>query len=54
MKRDDIELIEKQTDLLEKELRILEENYNIKNLKKFNESKKNMFKIQKKITEVLK
>lgn len=54
MKEEKIESIEKEIDFLSKEFRILEENYNNKDYEKFNDSKKIMFRIQKKILGLLK
>lgn len=54
MKRDDILILEKQINILEKESKILEDAFNKKDLKKFNEAKQNMFRAQSKIRRVVK
>ena len=54
MKREEILLLEKEIDFLSKEFKTFEENYDKKDLRNFNDSKKVMLKIQKKILGILK
>ncbi len=54
MKRDDILILEKQLNILEKESKTLKEAFNKKDAGKLQSSKKNMFRAQKKIKGILK
>jgi len=53
MKRDDILMLEKQIDELEKESGRLEESFQKNDLKKFKESKAKILNSQKKISSIL-
>ena len=54
LKGDNILIIEEQLNILEKESKLLEESYNKKNNKAFNNSKKKMINAQEKIKELVK